>query len=88
MAPPDHPSAPPAAEPSRWTKRLQSFGRGTLTLVLLGVFALWLHELFVDPAIRPAWKLKVLLVLIPLGVTGAGALLLARLGGWQSRRKR
>ena len=85
MAPPDQ---PPAAAPSHWTTRLQNMGRCALTVALLGVFALWLHELFVDPAIRQAWKLEVLLVLIPLALLGSVALLLAGLGGGQPRRRR
>lgn len=88
MAPPENSPSPASAEPSRWPARLQRFGQRTIIAVLLGVFVLWLHELFVDPDIRQAWKLKVLMVLIPLGVIGAAALLLAWLGEWKSRRTR
>lgn len=80
------PEPPPAAEPSHWTTRLQNLGRCALTFTLFSVFALWLHELFVDPALRQAWQLEVLLVLIPLALLGLATLLLAWLG--QPRRKR
>lgn len=88
MAHPENSPSPAIAEPSRWTARLQRFGQRTIITVLLGVFVLWLHELFVDPDIRQGWKLKVLMVLLPLGVVGAAALLLAWLGEWKSRRTR
>ena len=88
MASPDNPPASEVSEPSRWTTRLQRFGQRALITVLLGVFVLWLHELFVDPDIRQGWKLKVLMVLIPLGVVGAAALLLAWFGEWKSRQAR
>lgn len=65
--------------------RLRSFGQRAIMIVLLILFALWAHELFVDPKIRQAWKLKVLMILIPLAVTGAAALLLARLLEWKNR---
>ena len=88
MPPPDHSPAPLDGESSRWTTRLQRLGRGALSIALFGVFVLWLPELFVDPAIRQGWKLKVLMGLIPLAVLGAAALLLAWIGEWQRRRKR
>lgn len=86
-----HPESPPPtapAEPSRWTTRLRWFGQRAIVTVLLVLCALWLHELFVDPKIRQAWKLKVLMVLIPFGVSGAVALLVAWLVEWKARRKR
>ncbi len=64
-------SVPPASGKALWSGRLQRFGQRGLTLVLLAIAALWMHELFTDPAIRQAWKLKVLMVLIPLGVLAA-----------------
>ncbi len=51
-----------------WAARLRRFGKAGVTLVLLGIGALWAHELFVDPRARQGWKLYVLMVLIPLGV--------------------
>lgn len=80
------PASPPA--PPLWTTRLQRFGQAAVGLALLGVIALWVHELFEDPTIRQPGKLKVLLVLMPVAVLGTAALLLAWLGGWQHRRKR
>ncbi|MEN9576163.1 MAG: hypothetical protein RL514_4018 [Verrucomicrobiota bacterium] len=77
MPPPENPSSPPPA-PS--ASRLQGVGKLAVGIALCGVFLLWLHELFVDPAPRQAWKLAVLVVLIPLALTGTAALLLARLG--------
>lgn len=87
MAATENSPSPAPAGPSRWTTRLQWFGHRAIVTVLLVILALWLHELFVDPKIRQAWKLKVLLVLIPLGVSGAVALLLAWLLEWKHRRK-
>lgn len=75
---------PPAGGKALWAARLQGFGRRGLITVLLGIAALWMHELFVDPEIRQGWKLKFLMVLIPLGVLAALALatawMLARTG--------
>lgn len=51
-----------------WTARLRHFGQCGLTIVLLVIAALWMHELFSDPAVRQGWKLKVLMILIPLAV--------------------
>ena len=67
------PSPAPASDPtlaarSRWAARLRRFAQSALTVVLLTIAALWIHELFVDPAIRQGWKLKVLMVLIPLAL--------------------
>jgi len=87
MAPQENPPPPVAAEPARWTTRLRWFGQCAIVTVLLVILALWLHELFVDPKVRQAWKLKVLMVLIPLGVSGSVALLLAWLMAWKHRRK-
>lgn len=87
MVPPENPPPPAPAEPPRWPTRLRRFGQRALVTVLLVLLALWLHELFVDPKVRQAWKLKVLMGLIPLGVSGSVALLLARLLEWKHRRK-
>lgn len=51
-----------------WAARLRRLGQLGLTVVLLGIGALWVHELFVDPAERQIGKLFVLWVLLPLGV--------------------
>lgn len=82
-----HPAPIPASASRRWVTGLQWFGRRAIVTVLLVMFALWLHELFVDPQIRQAWKLKVLIVLAPLGALGAAALLVAAVGGWYARRR-
>ena len=82
-----HPAPTPAPASPRWVTGLQWFGRRAIVTVLLVMFALWLHELFVDPQIRQAWKLKVLIVLAPLGTLGAAALLVAAVGGWFARRR-
>lgn len=87
MPPPENPPPTTAVEPARWTTRLRWFGQRAIVTVLLVMLALWLHELFVDPKVRQAWKLKVLMVLIPLGVSGAATLLLAWLMEWKHRRK-
>jgi hypothetical protein len=87
MPSPENPPSTAPAEPSRWTMRLRWFGQRAIVTVLLVMLALWLHELFVDPKVRQAWKLKVLMVLIPLGVSGSVALLLAWLLEWKARRK-
>lgn len=87
MALPENPPPTTAIEPSRWTTRLRWFGQRAIVTVLLVMLALWLHELFVDPKVRQVWKLKVLMVLIPLGVSGSLALLLAWLLEWKQRRK-
>jgi hypothetical protein len=79
------PATTPA--PPRWVAGLQWFGRRAIVTVLLVMFALWLHELFVDPQIRQAWKLKVIIVLAPLGALGAMALLVATVGEWFGRRR-
>ncbi|PAW84951.1 MAG: hypothetical protein B9S33_10705 [Pedosphaera sp. Tous-C6FEB] len=59
-----------------------------MVVVLLGILVLWLHEFTVGLNERPAWKLKVMFVLIPLGVASA----IAQLVAWGmlliSRRKR
>ncbi len=85
MAQPENSPSSASVEPPRWAARLQWFGQRAIITVLLGVLALWLHELCVDPEIRQAWKLKVLMVLIPLGVAGAFAMLLAWLLEWKAR---
>lgn len=74
MSPTEPTSVPMASDKALWAARLQSFGRRGLITVLLVIAALWMHELFVDPEIRQSWKLKVLMVLIPLGVLAALAL--------------
>ena len=61
-------SVQPASGKALWAGRLQHFGQRGLTVVLLVIAALWMHELFTDPAVRQGWKLKVLMILIPLGV--------------------
>ena len=76
------PSPAPASDPapaarSRWAARLRRFAQSALTVVLLTIAALWIHELFVDPAIRQGWKLKVLMVLIPLALLASVAMGLA-----------
>ena len=68
MAAPEPTSVPPASGKALWAARLRRFGQRGLTVVLLVIAVLWMHELFTDPAIRQGWKLKVLMILIPLGV--------------------
>ncbi|MEQ2007478.1 MAG: hypothetical protein ABMA26_11830 [Limisphaerales bacterium] len=78
-------SSPPACGKALWAGRLRRFGQGGLTVVLLVIAALWMHELLTDPAIRQGWKLKVLMALIPLGVLASLSLGVAwaldRMGG-------
>lgn len=86
---PDQPAAPVPAPVPRWVVRLQWFGWRAVTMVLLVMLALWLHELlYVDPLVRQAWKLKVLFVLAPLGAGGALALLVAAGADWLRCRRR
>ncbi len=68
MASPEPASVSPTSGKILWAARLRRFGQRGLTVVLLVIGALWIHELFVDPAVRQGWKLKVLMILIPLGV--------------------
>ncbi len=73
-------SPPPAPVPQRTSlpsARLQSFGQRVVVGVLLVLALLWIEEMFADPQTRQWWKLKLMFVLIPLGVAGATALLLA-----------
>lgn len=56
---------------------LRKFGQGGLTSILLILAVLWMHELFTDPAVRQGWKLKVLMVLIPVGVLASVSLAVA-----------
>lgn len=51
-----------------WAARLRGFGKAGLSIVLIGVGAMWCHELSVDPEVRQEWKLFLLMALIPLGV--------------------
>ncbi len=71
MAAPDSTSTAPASGRALWAARLRRFGQSGLTVVLLVTGALWIHELSVNPQVRQGWKLKVLVVLIPLGVLAA-----------------
>ncbi|MFM8471658.1 MAG: hypothetical protein ACKODH_17125 [Limisphaerales bacterium] len=81
---PAPPRVPVADGRTLWAARLQRFGRGGSITALLVIAALWMHELFVDPEIRQGWKLKVLMVLIPLGVLASIALGVA----WMLERPR
>jgi hypothetical protein len=74
---------PPAGGKALWAARLQRFGQRGLITALLVIAALWMHELFVDPEVRQGWKLKVLMVLIPLGVLAVLALAAA----WMLERR-
>ena len=68
MAAPEPTSVPPSSGKALWAARLRHFGKCGLTAVLLVIAALWMHEMFTDPAVRQGWKLKVLMFLIPLAV--------------------
>ena len=68
MAAPQTTTVAPPSGRILWAARLRRFGQRGLTAVLLVIAALWIHELFTDPAVRQGWKLYVLMVLIPLGV--------------------
>ena len=68
MTPPTPTGGPPMSGKALWAARLRGFGQSGLTVVLLVIAALWMHELFTDPAVRQGWKLKVLMFLIPLAV--------------------
>lgn len=57
-------------------------------MVLLGIGVLWLHEFTVGLDERPAWKLKVMFVLIPLGVASAIAQSIAWVVPRLSRRQK
>ncbi len=83
---PESLSVAPVPQPIRGPGRLQTFGRRALATVLLVIFLLWLEELFADPQTRQGWKLKVMMVLIPLGLAGTTALLLAWRRERQNRR--
>lgn len=88
MSQPEDASPSNSPAPSPGIARLQWFGQRAVVIVLLTLLALNLHEQFVDPLVRQGWKLKVMVVLIPLGVTGAAALLMAWLLAWNRRRGR
>ncbi len=75
-------AVPPLSGKARWAARLQRLGQLGLTIVLLGIGALWVHELFADPAVRQIGKLFALWVLIPLGALASLALGI----GWGLRR--
>ncbi len=82
MNPPE-PSPPPPLAP-----RLRRFGQRALATVLLGIFALWLHELFTEADDPKGWKLLVLLPLLLLGAGGTGALVIAAVAEWHARGRR
>lgn len=82
MTPPE-PTPPPPLAP-----RLRRFGHGALAVVLVGIGALWVHELFSEPAAPKGWKLLLLLPLILLGAGGTLALLAAALADWRARARR
>lgn len=77
MNTPDASLPPSERPPVTWAERLQWLGRSGVVVVLLGLGALWVHEFSVGLNERPAWKLKVMFVLIPLGVASAIAQLVA-----------
>lgn len=83
-------AAPPPAvnRPAPWPERLRWLGRSGVVVVLLGIGVLWLHEFTVDLNERPAWKLKVMFVLIFLGIASAVAQLIAWGMLLNRRRKR
>lgn len=88
MSTPEASLPPSDHRPATWATRLRWLGRTGVVVVLLGILVLWLHEFTVGLNERPAWKLKVMFVLIPLGVASA----IAQLVAWGmlliSRRKR
>ena len=87
--PPTKPSSiPTAGGKALWAEFLQRFGQRGLTLVLLVIAALWVHELFTDSTIRQGWKLTVLMILIPLGVLASLALGVAWVLDLSARRNR
>ena len=88
MAAPEPTSVSQTGGKVLWAGRLQRFGQHGLTAVLLVIAALWIHELSSDPAIRQGWKLKVLMILIPLGVLASLALGVAWLLNPTGREKR
>jgi len=88
MSAPEATVPPTGSGPKPWANRLQWLGRSGVVVVLLGIGVLWLHEFTVGLNERPAWKLKVMFVLIPLGVASALAQLIAWVVlGWSRRQK-
>jgi hypothetical protein len=88
MSAPEATVPPTGSGPKSWANRLQWLGRSGVVVVLLGIGVLWLHEFTVGLNERPAWKLKVMFVLIPLGVASALAQLIAWVVlGWSRRQK-
>ncbi len=88
MSAPEATVPPTGSGPKPWANRLQWLGRSGVVVVLLGIGVLWLHEFTVGLNERPAWKLKVMFVLIPLGVASALAQLIAWVVlGWGRRQK-
>ncbi|NBV23902.1 MAG: hypothetical protein EBS05_18530 [Proteobacteria bacterium] len=72
------PPAPPALTgDALWLARLRRCGQAGLTICLVTIIGFWVHEVFfVAPEVRQAWKLRVLLVLIPIALLSALTLLI------------
>ena len=96
MAAPDpaKPVPPALTGDALWLARLRRFGHRGIRTALLIIVALWLHEIvFVDPLgdLRQVWKLRVLIVLIPVALLSALALLivwlLEKIKAMTSRRR-
>lgn len=77
MLPSEPTGVPPEQDETLDAGKLRRFGQRGLTMVLLVIAALWIHELFVDPEVRQGWKLYVLMILIPLGLSASVSLALA-----------
>jgi hypothetical protein len=88
MSAPEATVPPTGSGPKPWANRLQWLGRSGVVVVLLGIGVLWLHEFTVGLNERPAWKLKVMFVLIPLGVASALAQVVAWVVLRLSRRQK
>jgi len=88
MSVPEATVPPTGSGPKPWANRLQWLGRSGVVVVLLGIGVLWLHEFTVGLNERPAWKLKVMFVLIPLGVASALAQVVAWVVLRWSRRQK
>jgi hypothetical protein len=88
MNSPDSAGVPDRSGKARWAARLRSFGKIALSIVLIGICVLWVHELFQEATVRQRWKLKVLMVFIPLAVTASLSLGIAWLMHRPNREKR
>lgn len=76
----------PEPTPPSLPSRLRRFGQRALAGVLVGIFGLWVHELFSEPAAPKGWKLLLLLLLLLPAIAGVGALACAAIADRRAKR--